>query len=90
MTENLRRFWTNAMIAVGGLMTALCGTCTAFWLVAGLSGMADGGEEAAYGQLIVLLALITGGIPTLFGGLLLWVGLKRRAAAKPAQPGTFE
>lgn len=59
------------LMAVGGMIAALCGACT-LWF-AGMSVVASGaGEFSGPGMLV--LALPIGGIPTLIGGLMAWWG----------------
>lgn len=82
MTDAVRRFWSGLLIVVGGLMTALCGTCTAFYVVAGIVDASHPGPEN-YGGVVLVAALILGGLPTLVGVLLLWWGLRLRKASAP-------
>ena len=76
--SDTRDFWSWVLITVGGLMTALCGGCTLWWLGIGLSELGAGGETGAYAQMIVFGALIVGALPTFIGVLLLAAGLRRR------------
>lgn len=82
MTAPVRRFWSWLLIMVGGLVTALCGTCTAFYVVAGIVDASHPGPEN-YGGAVLVAALVLGGLPTLVGALLLWWGLRLRRAPRP-------
>jgi hypothetical protein len=76
MTEPVSSLWTNVLITVGGLITALCGSCTAYFLAIGAA------DNTGYRSVVLLFATVIGGLPTAIGGLLLWWGLRRRARAK--------
>lgn len=86
MTEDSRSFLTGALIAAGGLMVALCGTCTVAF--AGPAVWAIATHRNDYmAPVVIMFAAVLGGIPTLIGALMLRSGLKRhRAGAKPPPP----
>ena len=63
------RFFGALLIAGGALIAGLCGLCTLVFVGIGVSG---GGEQESG---LVVLALILGGVPTVFGGLLIWGGV---------------
>jgi hypothetical protein len=84
VTDDSRNFATSALIAAGLLMTALCGTCTAYFIGGPLWALARGDIAGAYlWPVVVVGALTVGGIPTLIGALILRSGLKRRRARPP-------
>lgn len=72
------RFLAYALITVGGLMTLLCGTCTAVVVGGALLGIATRAPEAYVLPGVLVVAVPLGGIPTLIGALLLRAGLRRR------------
>ena len=65
------RFFGALLIVGGALIAALCGLCTLLFVGVGMSNGGSGGE----GSGLVELALILGGVPTVFGGLLIWGGI---------------
>jgi hypothetical protein len=81
---------TAAMIAIGALLLTLCGSCTAFVWISGLSDLAHSGgrgEAASYNGAFLKLSLVVGLLPTLIGALLLWAGLRRRARLRRPRAG---
>jgi hypothetical protein len=64
-------------MAVGGLMAALCGTCT---LVAATFGIASG--DGAADILLLLTYTAIGGVPTVLGALIFHQGLKLWRSAR--------
>jgi hypothetical protein len=81
MTRRPGDFWRDALLTVGVLMTALCGSCTAWYGVA-LLASALHGETYLIGIAVVGWLLI-GGVPTLIGVFLLHAGLRRRRRPRP-------
>lgn len=84
------RFFAGAVIAVGALVAALCGSCTLWWV--GMSVGAEmrpnpSGYEAGMGWLIAVFALVIGAGPTVVGVILVRAGLKRWRGAKPEGNG---
>ncbi len=71
----VRRFFAYVMMAVGGLITLLCGGCTAFYL---WFATTSAGSTDEYGpsmnQFVGLAALIVGGLPTAIGMALFVAG----------------
>ena len=63
------RFFGALLIVGGALIAALCGLCTLLFVGVGVSGGSGGGSG------LVELALILGGVPTVFGGLMIWGGI---------------
>lgn len=79
MTEDSRNFFTGALIATGGLMVALCGTCTAAFAGPALWALATHKNDYM-APVVIMFAAVLGGIPTLIGALVLRSGLKRHRA----------
>jgi len=91
-----QRFFADALMAVGALITVLCGGCTVFFLGAAiwtvvLSVVHHGPQSpaerynAGFGPVIGISAIIVGGLPTAVGVALFLSGrrMKRRAIAPP-------
>ncbi|HVM99556.1 MAG TPA: hypothetical protein VMT68_05010 [Caulobacteraceae bacterium] len=81
------------LIAFGALIAGLCGLCTL--VVAGVSLTAPHDPQGYGGGGMVAVALLLGGLPTLFGAAMIWAGIivlrnARRAAQPPVRPETFE
>ncbi|HEY8004355.1 MAG TPA: hypothetical protein VIE16_09010 [Phenylobacterium sp.] len=84
-----RDFLTGAMIAVGFVMIALCGACTLFFTIGGLSDLADNHSRGEFDPRTSLaLVSMVGWPPTLVGVLLVWAGywLRRRSRRRPSAP----
>jgi len=65
--DPVQKFFGGALMAVGGLIAALCGTCTLVVMAFGVFGLFDG--STSVGDLlsgVAVLALI-GGLPTVLG-----------------------
>jgi hypothetical protein len=75
-----RSFFGAALIAVGGLVALLCGLCTLTYFVMGASSLGKGGEEGAYGPIMMIASVLMGGAPTAIGVGLVLAG---RAMRKP-------
>lgn len=78
-----RRFIGAAMIAVGGLIAALCGSCTLIFSVAMIAQSLDSLRDAA--QMLPVF-LLFGGPPTLLGALIFAWGRGLRRPPKPRRP----
>ena len=76
----MMRLAGGLLLAIGLVIAALCGLCTGIFLI---NALVSSGSEAEFG----LLALIIGGIPTLIGIGLVFLGrhLLRKAAVRDAQ-----
>ena len=72
--DALRSFFGWMLLLIGGLMTALCGLCTAVFFVGGLIDRGDASFS--------VLSIFIGGIPTAIG-LGLFIG--GRALLRPSQ-----
>jgi hypothetical protein len=80
----MAQFLGVMLIALGALMAGLCGLCTLF--VAGASLSAPHDPQGYGGGGMVPVALILGGLPTLFGVAMIWAGvIVLRNARKPPQ-----
>ena len=85
--DPVRRFLAGALMAVGGLIAGLCGTCTAATL--GFGVVDAFGGSTGVGDLLgaaVFLALI-GGVPTLLGVLIFRAGLRRLPRRRASREG---
>jgi hypothetical protein len=69
--RTVARFFGALLIVGGGLIALLCGLCTL--VVIGSSLSSNSGEFSGGGM--VGVALIVGGVPTVFGGLIIWGGV---------------
>jgi hypothetical protein len=78
VTDDTGRFWALSLITVGGLITALCGSCTAYFVGNAVVALIRGGYDAGFAPLVLIMAAAIGGLPTLLGILLLIAGLRRR------------
>jgi hypothetical protein len=81
------RFAGAAMMAVGGLIVTLCGSCTAYFSLSALWSVVGGTPESSYVWIILIPALIFGGVPTFFGAWLFRSGQRQyRDAAGVRDP----
>lgn len=84
----------GALLILGGvLVAALCGLCTL--VVIGVSVSAPSDPQGYGGGAMIPIALLLGGVPTVFGCLMIWAGIvlirnSRKAAQPPVKPETFE
>ncbi len=75
MSDASRRFFANLLMAVGGLMTILCGGCTVFFLGTAILTSLRGseGSNASDALSLGISAILVGGMPTVVGAaLFLW------------------
>jgi len=78
------KFFGALLMAVGGLIATACGLCS---LVLVVSILAGGHFELSS---FILVALV-GGIPTLIGAFIFWVGLRLvRPRRTPVDPTAFD
>lgn len=79
------RFFGGALMAVGGLIALLCGTCTGFFMILSAVSMAQYPSAMSLGSILsgLLLYLLVGGLPTLIGVFLFRIGLRRFRPPKP-------
>jgi len=82
MNDKVTRFFAGALIAVGGAMVLLCGSCTLFFGGSGLVGLLVG-EDVGLSGFLVATAAIVGGLPTAAGFALLLNGRKSWKASRP-------
>jgi hypothetical protein len=86
-TGTLRGFLIGLMIAVGILMVALCGACTAFFTIGALVDLSQGHSGGEFSPEGILRAAGALGVPpTLVGGLLIWGGLRLQRRPKAPSP----
>jgi hypothetical protein len=85
----------GALLIVGGVLIALlCGLCTVVVIAASLSMPSTSGQNYGGGSMTGV-ALLLGGVPTLFGCLMIWGGIVlvragRKPSPPPVNPETFE
>ncbi|WP_068876324.1 MULTISPECIES: hypothetical protein [unclassified Phenylobacterium] len=82
MSDRLTRFVAGALVAIGGLMVLLCGSCTLVFGGGGLVALIRG-EDAGLSTFILITALMVGGLPTAAGVVLLVNGWKSWQANRP-------
>lgn len=83
----VQKFFGGLLMAIGGLMAALCGVCT---LVFTVTSLTTSGEFAGPGMLFMVLPI--GGIPAVVGALIAWAGwrlYRPRPPLKPARLAVF-
>jgi hypothetical protein len=82
-----------AMISVGGLILTLCGSCTGFFALPALWGVLKGSYDSILYVMVLVVALVVGGLPTAGGIVLLVAGIGRgrrgKAEPPPRPPTTF-
>lgn len=77
---NVKKFWGNAFIVLGGVLAVLAGGCAVVFEFMALTQHSSGGENF----LTPVLPPIIGGIPALIGVGFFFLGRKmKRSAAKP-------
>jgi len=81
-------------MAIGGVMTLLCGSCTLWWLGMAIWPLvteafhhrslanADSYTDS-WAQLIAVFALVIGGLPTALGLTLFFIGVRKYRRATP-------
>lgn len=79
------RFFGGALMAVGGLIAALCGACTGFFMIMSVVSMMQYPAAMSAGAILTGLMLygLVGGLPTLIGVFIFRMGLKRFRPPKP-------
>jgi hypothetical protein len=83
----VERFFAALFMTIGGLITLLCGACTAYWLGSAIISVLPhsmGGPATpvdaytkGWAQVIGVGALLIGGLPTAVGMVIFWAGLRR-------------
>ncbi|HLY79558.1 MAG TPA: hypothetical protein VKQ70_09310 [Caulobacteraceae bacterium] len=86
------QFFGVLLIAAGALIAALCGLCTLAMIGVSVSAPASSGAQNYGGGAMIPVALIFGGVPTIFGGLMIWAGIAlfRSGRKPPPPPKTFD
>jgi hypothetical protein len=85
----------GALLILGGvLVAALCGLCTLVVIGVSVSAPSGNGPQDYGGGAMIPIALLLGGVPTVFGCLMIWAGIalirsSRKAAQPPVKPETF-
>jgi hypothetical protein len=87
------KFFGWLLIVAGVLLAALCGLCTVLVIGVSLDAPASNGPQNYGGGAMIPIALLLGGVPTVFGGLTIWAGIAlvrsgRKSAAPPVKPET--
>jgi hypothetical protein len=83
----------GALLVLGGvLVAALCGLCTL--VVIGTSVSMPHDQQGYGGGGMIPIALLLGGVPTMFGCLMIWAGIvlirSSRKPPAPIEPKTFD
>jgi hypothetical protein len=89
------QFFGALLIIAGVLLALLCGLCTLAVIGVSVSAPASSGSQNYGGGAMIPLALLLGGVPTIFGCLMVWAGIVlfrsgRKSAQAPVKPETFE
>jgi hypothetical protein len=89
------RFFGALLIVAGVLLAALCGLCTLVVIGVSLDAPANNGPQNYGGRAMIPVALLLGGVPTVFGCLTIWAGIAlvrsgRKPPPPPVKPETFE
>ncbi len=88
------QFFGVLLIAAGVLVAGLCGLCTVVIIGLSVSTPAGGGAQSYGGGGMIPVALMLGGIPTVFGCLMIWAGIvlfrSGRKPPAPVKPETFD
>ncbi len=85
----------GAILILGGvLIAALCGLCTLVVIGVSVSAPASNGPQNYGGGAMIPVALLIGGVPFVFGCLMIWAGIvlirsSRKTAQPPVPPETF-
>jgi len=82
MSDKVTRFVAGALVAVGGAMVLLCGSCTLMFGGGALVALIRG-EDVGLSGLLIATAAIVGGLPTAAGLVLLLNGWKSWKANRP-------
>ncbi|HZZ87255.1 MAG TPA: hypothetical protein VFE13_02880 [Caulobacteraceae bacterium] len=87
-------FFGGLLIVAGALLALLCGLCTLLVIGVSVEAPATSGGQNYGGGAMIPVALLLGGVPTVFGGLMIWAGImlmrSGRKRPEPAKPETFE
>jgi hypothetical protein len=86
------QFFGVLLIAAGVLVAGLCGLCTIAIIGVSVSTPSGTGPQDYGGGGMIPVALMLGGIPTVFGCLMIWAGivLLRAGRKPPSPPKTFD
>ena len=89
---NAGQFFGVLLIAVGALVATLCGLCTLVVIGISVATPSSNGPQDYGGGGMIPVALLLGGVPAIFGGLMIWGGialLRSGRKAPPVKPETF-
>ena len=87
------KFFGALLIVCGVLLALLCGLCTLAVIGVSVAAPASSGSQNYGGGAMIPLALLLGGVPTVFGCLMIWGGIvlvRAKPAPPPVKPETFE
>jgi hypothetical protein len=82
------RFFGGLLVICGVLMALLCGLCTLAVIGVSLATPATHDAQNYGGGVMIPVALLFGGLPAAFGGLMIWAGVQvfRGAGKTPPAP----
>lgn len=81
------QFFGGLLILFGVLVALLCGLCTVAVIGVSLAAPATHGPQNYGGGVMIPIALLIGGLPAAFGGLMIWAGVQVfRGAGKTRPP----
>jgi hypothetical protein len=87
-------FFGALLIIAGALLALLCGLCTLAVIGVSVSAPAGNGPQDYGGGAMIPVALLVGGVPAVFGCLMVWAGImlirSGRKRQEPVKPETFE
>ena len=70
----VRRFFAGVMMALGGLWTVLCGSCSAYFMVISFRPQSGGGEAQNFDATLGIAAIVLGVLGTAPGLVIYFVG----------------
>jgi hypothetical protein len=80
------QFFGGLLIICGVLMAVLCGLCTLAVIGVSLATPATHEAQNYGGGVMIPVALLFGGLPAAFGGLMVWAGVQVFRGAGKAPP----
>lgn len=86
--DPVRRFLGGFLMAAGALIAGLCGTCSAAYVVVGVTEALRYPDGAGMAVSLGAVALV-GGVPTLVGVLLFRAGWRHFRGPKPIRRAQF-
>jgi hypothetical protein len=80
------QFFGVLLIAAGVLIAALCGLCTIAVIGVSVASPATSGGQNYGGGAMIPIAMLLGGVPTIFGCLMVWAGIALFRSGPKAPP----